>query len=112
MAHAYNPSYYGGRDQEDCSLKTTWENSSSDPILKKIYHKKRDGGLAQGVGPKFKPITTHTYPHTCTHKFPLDCLIMQNSLLVMNFLTFWKLKVFTSPFHLPSYFSQLKILGY
>jgi hypothetical protein len=31
VAHAYNPSYSGGRDQEDCSSK---------PWFKKTLHKK------------------------------------------------------------------------
>jgi hypothetical protein len=26
-AHTYNPSYSGGRDQEDCGSKPAWENS-------------------------------------------------------------------------------------
>jgi hypothetical protein len=54
MAHAYNLSYSGGRDQEDCSLKPTWANSSQDPISKKTHHKKRAGGVAQGIGSVFK----------------------------------------------------------
>jgi hypothetical protein len=28
VAHACNPSYSGGRNQEDCSLKPAWANSS------------------------------------------------------------------------------------
>jgi hypothetical protein len=40
VAHAYNPSYSGGRDQEDCSLKPVQANSSWDPILKKSITKK------------------------------------------------------------------------
>jgi hypothetical protein len=35
VAHACNPSYSGGRDQEDQSSKLTRENNSRDPILKK-----------------------------------------------------------------------------
>jgi hypothetical protein len=31
------------------------ENSSPNPISKKIYHKERTGGVTQGVGPEFKP---------------------------------------------------------
>jgi hypothetical protein len=34
LAHAYNPSYSGGRDQEDHSLKPAWGNSSQDPVSK------------------------------------------------------------------------------
>jgi hypothetical protein len=29
-----NPSYSGGKDQEDHGLKTAWMNISTDPILK------------------------------------------------------------------------------
>jgi hypothetical protein len=55
--HICNPSYLGGRDQEDHSLKPAWANSSLDPISKKSpsYKKKRAGGVAQGEGPEFKP---------------------------------------------------------
>jgi hypothetical protein len=35
-----NPSYSGGRDQEDHGLKPAQENSSRDPISKKSHHKK------------------------------------------------------------------------
>jgi hypothetical protein len=34
VAHAYNPSYSGGRDQEDHILKPAWANSPRDPIEK------------------------------------------------------------------------------
>jgi hypothetical protein len=47
VAHTCNPSYSGGRDQEDHSLKRLY--------LKKTLHKKRGGGVAQGVGLEFKP---------------------------------------------------------
>jgi hypothetical protein len=39
VAHSYNPSYSGGRDQEDCSLKPAWANSSARPYLKKPFSK-------------------------------------------------------------------------
>jgi hypothetical protein len=35
LTHAYNPSYSGGRDQEDRGSKPAWANNSRDPILKK-----------------------------------------------------------------------------
>jgi hypothetical protein len=50
-----NPSYSGGRDQEDCGSKPAWANSSVKPYVKKTLHKKRDGRVAHGVGPEFKP---------------------------------------------------------
>jgi hypothetical protein len=34
VVHACNPSYSGGRDQEDCGLKPARANSLQDPILK------------------------------------------------------------------------------
>jgi hypothetical protein len=37
VAHAYNSSYSGGRDQEDYGLKPAQANSSQDPILKKPF---------------------------------------------------------------------------
>jgi hypothetical protein len=53
VAHSYNPSYSGGRDEEDCSLKPDWANSLQDPISKDSSQK-RAGGKAQGEGPIFK----------------------------------------------------------
>jgi hypothetical protein len=61
VAHICNPSYSGGRDQEDRGSKPTRAHSSWDPILKdrtkqkKTHHSKRAGRVAEGVGPKFKP---------------------------------------------------------
>jgi hypothetical protein len=33
-AHACNPSYSGGREQENCSSKSTWANGLQDHISK------------------------------------------------------------------------------
>jgi hypothetical protein len=56
VAPTYNPSYSGGRDQEDRVSKPDRANSSSDPILKKTLSQKNwAGGVAQGEGPDFKP---------------------------------------------------------
>jgi hypothetical protein len=44
VAHACNPRSSGGRNQEDRGSKPAQANSSRDPILKKIHHKK---GLAE-----------------------------------------------------------------
>jgi hypothetical protein len=54
VAHTCNPTYSGGRDQEDYGLKPTQENSLQDPILKNPSQKSA-GGVAQGVDPEFKP---------------------------------------------------------
>jgi hypothetical protein len=41
VAHACNPSYSGGRDQENPGSKQAWANSLRDPILKKKIHYKK-----------------------------------------------------------------------
>jgi hypothetical protein len=40
VAHACNPSYWGGRDQEDSGSKPTWANSSKRLYLEKPFTKK------------------------------------------------------------------------
>jgi hypothetical protein len=49
-----NPSYSGGRDQEDLGLKPAQANSLRDPISKN-NHKNGAGGMPQPAGPEFKP---------------------------------------------------------
>jgi hypothetical protein len=53
MAHCYNPSYPGSRDQEDHGWKPVWTNSKLDPISK-IPTTKKASGVAQGKGPELK----------------------------------------------------------
>jgi hypothetical protein len=52
-AHTCNPSYSGGRGQEDLGSKPAQANRSY--LRKKPVTKKRAGGVAQGVDPEFKP---------------------------------------------------------
>jgi hypothetical protein len=40
VAHTCNPSYLGGRDQENLGLKPAQANASQDPILKILITKK------------------------------------------------------------------------
>jgi hypothetical protein len=55
VAHAYNPSHSGGRDQEDRGLKPAGQIDHKTPITeKKTLHKKSAGRVAQSVGPEFK----------------------------------------------------------
>jgi hypothetical protein len=54
VTHTCNPSYSGGRDQEDHSSKPVPANSSVRPYLEKPITKWA-GGVAEGVGPEFKP---------------------------------------------------------
>jgi hypothetical protein len=51
--HTYNPSYSGGRNQEDHDSKPAQASSSQDPSSKNSSQK-RAGGVAQGLGPEFK----------------------------------------------------------
>jgi hypothetical protein len=46
VAHTCNPTYSGGRDQEDHGSKPAWANSLRDPILKKPHYKRRAGEVA------------------------------------------------------------------
>jgi hypothetical protein len=46
VAHACNPSYSRGRDQEDHSSKPVQADSLRDPISKKNPSQKRSGGVA------------------------------------------------------------------
>jgi hypothetical protein len=46
VAHVYNPSYLGSRDQEDFRSKPVPANSSR-PYLENTQHKKTAGGMAQ-----------------------------------------------------------------
>jgi hypothetical protein len=57
VAHACNPSYSEGRDQEDQISKSAQANSSQDPTPqgKKKKSQKRAGEVTQGVDPEFKP---------------------------------------------------------
>jgi hypothetical protein len=50
------PSYSGGRDQENHSLKPAQANNVQDSYLEKNpSHTKKADGVAQGVDPEFKP---------------------------------------------------------
>jgi hypothetical protein len=56
VAHACNPNYSGGRDQEDQGSKPALANSLKDSISKKAITKQGwAGGVAHGIGPDFKP---------------------------------------------------------
>jgi hypothetical protein len=64
--HVYNPSYSGGSDQEDHGSKPALANNWRDLIFK-IPNTKRAGGVAQGVGPEFKPSTKKIYIYVYIH---------------------------------------------
>jgi hypothetical protein len=48
-AHARNPSYLEGWDQEDHSLRSAWKKKSSRDPISKITREKWTGGVAQAV---------------------------------------------------------------
>jgi hypothetical protein len=48
VAHACNPSYSGGRGQEDRTSKTAQANSLGDPILRTPITKKKKKGWWSG----------------------------------------------------------------
>jgi hypothetical protein len=52
VAHACNPSYSGGRDQEDCSSKPACANNSWDSTYKKATPiQNKAGRVAQVIKP-------------------------------------------------------------
>jgi hypothetical protein len=53
-AHACNPSYSGGKDQEDRGLKSP-RQIVLETLSRKNPTQKRASGEAQGEGPEFKP---------------------------------------------------------
>jgi hypothetical protein len=48
VAHDCKPNYLRGWDQEACSSRPDWANSSQDPISK-LTREKWTGGVAQAV---------------------------------------------------------------
>jgi hypothetical protein len=53
VAHACNPGYSGGRNQEDQGWKPALANTLRPYLRKKIT--KKGVGVAQAVGPEFNP---------------------------------------------------------
>jgi hypothetical protein len=54
LAYTCNPSYSGGRDQEDCGSEPA-RQIVCKTLSQKNLQQNRAGGVAQGVGPEFKP---------------------------------------------------------
>jgi hypothetical protein len=55
VAHTYNPSYSGDTDQVGSQFEASPGKQFLRPYLKKTPSQKKAGGVAQGVGPQFKP---------------------------------------------------------
>jgi hypothetical protein len=61
VAHAWNSSYSGGRDQEDQDSKPDKQivpKTLSQKKKNKKLPQNRSGGVAQGIGPSSNPSTT------------------------------------------------------
>jgi hypothetical protein len=54
VAHTCNPSYSGGRDQEDYGSNPAGQ-IVCETLSQKNPSQTRAGGVALGVGPEFKP---------------------------------------------------------
>jgi hypothetical protein len=54
VAYACNPSYSGGREQEE-AVQSHPGQIVLETLCRKNPSQKRAGGVAQGVGPEFKP---------------------------------------------------------
>jgi hypothetical protein len=54
VAHTYNPTYSGGRDQKDHRQSQT-RQIVLKTLSQKNYSQKGASGVTQDVGPKFKP---------------------------------------------------------
>jgi hypothetical protein len=54
VAHMCNPTYSGGRDQEDCGSKQP-RQIVLETLSQKNPSQKGSGGVDRGVGPEFKP---------------------------------------------------------
>jgi hypothetical protein len=55
VVHACNASYSGGKDQERLWFKGQPGQIVCETLISKTPITKRTGGVAQGVGPEFKP---------------------------------------------------------
>jgi hypothetical protein len=86
VAHSCNPSYSGGRDQEDCSSKPAQGNSSWDPISKNLLTKNWAGGVAQSESPEFNP---QYWKKEIKNKTTTKLLMSQSSGCLTNAVFWW-----------------------
>jgi hypothetical protein len=74
VAHACNPNYSGGRDQEDCGSKPAWANSVT--LSQKTPTHKRAGRVAQKaehLSSKHKALNTN--PNSTKKKRSIEIMI-------------------------------------
>jgi hypothetical protein len=89
VAHACNPTYSGGRDQEDHGLKPAQANSLQDPILKKPFTKT---GLVEWL--KVKALSSS--PSTTQKKGENPQIIVFWSFLILVLRLLWNKKTSVS----------------
>jgi hypothetical protein len=91
VAHAYNPSYSGGRDQED-HLISIWQPRQivCKTLSWKTLYKNRAGGVAQCEGPELKP-------QYCQKKKKCGSLIQEAPHKQLYYLHFHPLLFFPHP---------------
>jgi hypothetical protein len=83
VAHACNPSYSGGRDQEDHGSKSAWVNSSWDPISKNL-HKNKAGRVAQREGLIFELAwVNNTVEYFCANSIHVCGVLWRSSLTLL-----------------------------
>jgi hypothetical protein len=91
VAHNCNPSYSGGRDQEDHSSKPAQANSFGDPISQRNPSQKRASGVAQVI--EFLPskhealsstLPPQKNPYLYTNKLCLLFLVIVRTQLVVK----------------------------
>jgi hypothetical protein len=68
VAHACNPSYSGGRDQENCSSKPAQANGSQDPVSKNFTKIELVKWLKKG--PSSNPSTAKQTKNQIRHRTP------------------------------------------
>jgi hypothetical protein len=79
VAHTCNPSYSGGRDQEDHSSKPTQANSLQDPILKNPSQKI---GLVEWL--KVKALSSSPSTAKKSHFILIKGAIYQEEIIIIN----------------------------
>jgi hypothetical protein len=101
---------FRGRDQEDCSSKSAWVNSSWDPICKYPITKNGDGEVAQAEDLELKPQynRNQTKPsQTTPWHFPIYFIVLK----FWDHLLFYKCWIFVDVwFSSPGYYSSQILL--
>jgi hypothetical protein len=95
VAHASNPSFSGGRDQERIMFQIQPGQIVRETLSQKKISQNRAGGMAQGVDPHFKPQyqknpKQNKKPNTLN---PVNCEVEKERLLFVFILWVEKLSL-------------------